>query len=376
MLNKFLNEYESKNRASRSLEIVKLNLEDTEKILNKTLENMEKEDIVKLVIYLNKERKFEQGTINIRVSKLIQFYNWLFDETDDIKYRKLIKKLKEYIQKVDSNIRPEDIYTPEDIKKAINVSTLERDRCLVSSLYEGGLRLGELLALTNDMVEMNEQNQEVKFHIPNQPGCKTGSRIVPCLQIYGYVQDWMKCNCTDHFMPLSENGIRKITKNLFKRAQINKPSNPHMFRHSAITYAVSLGTMSTIDISNRFWGIPNSNMLATYLHLSDQMKSDSYRRAMGMGNGNGTTVINPLSMRCVECGDLIQSGSLCKKCEHLKNLSEENDKLHIQNTQHEGDIKQMQQEMEDLKKTMIQMYKNLKEGKTPEDIAGVKIKQK
>jgi site-specific recombinase XerD len=342
MLQKFLTEYESKNRTSRSLELVKLNLEDTEKIINKPLEDMGKEDIVRLVQYLKKERNFEQGTLNIRISKIIQFFNWCFDEADDIKYRKLIKKLKEYVKKVDSDIRPEDIYTPEDIKRVINVATLERDRCLVSVLYEGGLRIGEFIALTNSMVEMNETNQEVTFHIPDQEGCKTGPRPVLCLEVYGYVQDWLKCNTSNQFMLLSENGIRKVTKNLFKRAGINKPSNPHMFRHSSITQACIM-KMQPNQISMRYWGIPNSNMLSVYLHLSEQIVNSGYRDAKGMGNGNGTTVINPLASRCVECGRLIQTGSLCKSCADAKKLATELQQEKAKREKLEKDLEKIQE---------------------------------
>jgi hypothetical protein len=63
----------------------------------------------------------------------------------------------------------------------------------VAIFWESGMRIGELMALTNRMVEMNEKDQEVTFHIPDLEGCKTGKRTVPCVEIYGYVEGWMKC---------------------------------------------------------------------------------------------------------------------------------------------------------------------------------------
>lgn len=127
-------------------------------------------------------------------------------------------------------------------------------------------------------------------------------------------------------MDISETGIRHIMDKLFKRANINKPRNIHHFRHSAITHAAGLN-MSETQLSYRFWGIPHSAMLSTYIHLNEQLKSSGYRDAKGMGEGNGKTVINPLASRCVECGRLIQSGNLCKICQDSKRLSEENELL-------------------------------------------------
>lgn len=82
--------------------------------------------------------------------------------------------------------------------------------------------------------------------------------------------------------------------------------------------------MQPYDISMKFWGIPNSNMFSVYIHLSQQVQADAYRDAKGMGNGNGNTVINPLACRCVDCGRLIQSGSLCEPCSKTRKISEEN----------------------------------------------------
>jgi len=72
---------------------------------------------------------------------------------------------------------------------------------------------------------MDESHKLVTFEIPDGEGCKTGSRTIPCAEIYGYVQDWMKCNKSDMFMPISENGLKRILIALFDKAGIKKPYN-------------------------------------------------------------------------------------------------------------------------------------------------------
>ncbi|MCX9084947.1 MAG: tyrosine-type recombinase/integrase [Candidatus Methanoperedens sp.] len=341
LLEKFIETLKAKGRSKSTFDILQNSVILCEKWLKKPLEDAKYEDIIKFIEHIKVKGMVLEGDIRKEPltknsiltveNKLLQFYKFCFDETDDIKYNKMVKKLKSIkVDKPKNGIRPQDILFPEDIKKLINVATLERDRCLIAVLYESGLRLGELRALTNDMVEMNEHTQEVTFHIPDQEGCKTGARSVLCVEVYSYVQEWQKCNPDNHFMPISESGIQKKIDKLFERAGIKKPSNPHMFRHSSITNAVIM-KMQPNQISMRYWGISNSNMLSVYLHLSEQIVNSGYRDAKGMGeNSNGKTVINPLASRCVECGRLIQAGSLCKTCDDNKKLKTRIDELEQQ----------------------------------------------
>ena len=360
---KFIQTIKAKDRSKNTLDLMRHTITLCENWIHKPLEDATYEDIIKFIEHVKikgmvldggdrKEHLSKSSVFTIQ-NKIIQFYKFCFDETDDPKYHKMVKKLKSIrIEKPKNNISPQDILFPEDIKKLINVSTHERDRCLVSVLYESGLRVGELRALTSHMIEMDEGKQEVTFHIPDQEGCKTGARSVLCLEVYGYVQDWTKCNPDKHFMPFSENGIQKMLRRLYNKAGINKPSNPHMMRHSSITNAVIM-KMQPNQISMRYWGIPNSNMLSIYLHLSEQIVNTGYRDAKGMGeNSNGKTIINPLSVRCVNCGKLVQSGSLCKTCTDSKKLSEDNAALQKKICEME---ERRKEEIDDLKKMIVDL---------------------
>ena len=82
--------------------------------------------------------------------------------------------------------------------------------------------------------------------------------------------------------------------------------------------------MSETQLSYRFWGIPHSNMVSVYIHLNQMLQASGYRDAKGMGDGMGKTVINPLAVRCVNCGKLIQAGNLCKSCKDTQEIGDEN----------------------------------------------------
>lgn len=315
LLKSFLRQVKAKKRAKNTMISLEQTLVKTQDQLGKPLEELDWEELFSHIEKL----KLSDSTLALLESKLIQFYKFCFDETDDVRYNKMVKKLKGIkINNHRAHISPQDLLLPEDVKKLINVATLERDRCLVASFFESGMRKGEMILIPNSKVIMDEQKQEVIFEIPDVEGCKTGGRTVMCTEIYGYVQDWMKCNDSKMFMPMSPSGVGRIIERLYEKANLKKPCNVHMFRHSAITHWVNIG-MQPNAISMRAWGIPNSNMLTTYISLSEQMQATAYKNAKGL-NGDGTKIINPLASRCVECGKLIQSGNLCKQCEQIKEL--------------------------------------------------------
>jgi site-specific recombinase XerD len=357
VLKKLIRTVKAKNRSKNTIVSIEQSLVKAEQAMGKPLETATFEDLLCYV-----ERRKEEGlaatSIHIIESKFIQFYKYCFDETDDIRYNKMLRQLRNLIvDKPKTHINPQDILLPEDIKKLINVATLERDRCIIAVLFESGMRIGELLALTSSMIQMNEEKQEVVFNIPNLEGCKTGSRTVVCLEVYAYVQDWMKCNPSERFIAMSKSGVSKAVKILFEKAGITKPCNIHTFRHSSITNAVIIG-MQQNAISMRYWGHVNSNMLATYINLSEMMQADAYRNAKGM-NGDNTKIINPLASKCVECGRQVQTGSLCKTCADTKKLSQENVdlKAQLQKNAEENDIikrtnREIMQQQEEMKKQM------------------------
>ncbi len=331
MQDKFLRNFKSHNPAPRTIESTKYILGTVQKFIDKPLEAATWDDLLRYIERMQADGK-KPNTIVLHKAKLKQFYLFCFDETDKSEYRKLAKRLSDKMER--SNLSPLDILTPEEVKHVLNVASHEQERCIVASLFESGMRVGELLNLQIKDVQIDESKQEIVFHIPDLPGSKTGARPVTCLEIYNYVSDWLKCHPnpspTSRFIEMETRwGIAQMLDRLFKRAGITKPNNPHILRHSAITHAVNIGMQETA-IKERFWGNVGSAMLTTYVHLNQQMQSEAYRNAKGM-NGDSTKVINPLALRCVNCGKLIQSGSLCKQCSDIQELSIQNKKANSEN---------------------------------------------
>ncbi len=354
MYDKFMRNIKNKNPAKNTVHNLKVVLESTSKYIGKPLELAEWDDLLGYFEHM-REEEYKENTVSMHKQKLKQFFLFCFDETDDGKYRKLAKKLS--APKIHNNLSPIDIVYPDEVKRMLNVATLERDRCVIAVLFESGMRIGELLNLRIKDTQIDEKKEEVTFHIPEMPGCKTGARSVLCLEIYPYIEAWLKCHpnpaFTEKFIPVSEWTIRAITERAYHRANIEKPDNPHMLRHSAITNAVAIGMPET-QIKYRFWGNIGSVMLATYVHLNEQITAKGYRDAKGM-NGNGNTVINPLAVRCVRCGRMIETGTLCIYCKDAKKLEESNAELKERLDKRDADY-------EDLKKDMEKIQEFIKMG--------------
>ncbi len=331
MYKQFIRQLKIKNPSKYTLKSVEHVINSTQKYLGKTLESATWDEILNYIEYLQ-NNGLAISTVALHKTKIRQFYNFCYDETENLEYRRIAKKLRCTIPK--RTLNPQNILLPEDVKRLINASTLERDRCLAASFFEGGMRVGEFTALKNSMVFIKEETQEVIFNIPNTEGCKTGARSVVCLEIYGYVQDWLKCSPDlspdAPFIDITDSGITSVFERLARKAHIKKPCNPHMFRHASITHAVSIG-MQESAIKQRFWGNLDTAMLSTYITLSEQLQAQAYRNAKGMGTE--AKVINPLAVRCVQCGRLIQAGDLCAQCKDNKQLKERVMKLESAHTE-------------------------------------------
>jgi hypothetical protein len=127
---------------------------------------------------------------------------------------------------------------------------------------------------------------------------KTGERVCRVINAVPYLQAWLRqhpekndgdsplwvvLGCSK-FISKKDNGnkykikfrnnlcyaaTRKMLKDCAKRAGITKPVNPHNFRHSRATSLAVAGLNSAIMNEIMGWS-QNSNMSATYLHISRQ----------------------------------------------------------------------------------------------------------
>ncbi len=163
MKEKFLKRISINKKAEATLKSIEYCINTYNSFIdNKSLEDTTENDLLEYIEYLRNEGHGE-GSIALHKAKLRQFFAFCYDETDNRKYRKFIKLLKGQIP--GKEISPKDILSTEEIKKLINVATIEQDRAIISILYEGGLRLGEFIALKISDVEIRLAEELMAEHM-------------------------------------------------------------------------------------------------------------------------------------------------------------------------------------------------------------------
>ena len=274
---------------------------------NSDVSNLSKEDMIKSIAFIEKS-KYAQTTkqdIKISIKALLkhvkgedEFYppevRWI--KASMISYKKIL---------------PEDILTEEDVLKVMDVITDVRNKAIVSLLYDGGLRIGELLTMRVKDVNLSKEPAHVKVR------GKTGERQVPIFFASSYLGAYMNLyknrdpnsplwlargNWSNSNKGIDRNAVAKLLKLAAGKAGITKPINPHAWRKASATrYANSLSDQQL----KVFYGwTASSRMPEVYVSLSGK-NIDS---AVGKANG-------------VEMTETLQETKLkpklCPKCRYV-----------------------------------------------------------
>ena len=318
-----------------------------------------KKDLENYLGYLEKE--FKDKTITERRLFLIYHMEWLHGKPRaEIP---LIKNIK--IKKIKGMALPEEILSPDEIKKMTQVAFNLRDKALVMLLYETGTRKGEFLQLKIKHIQLvNEKGR--KYGFATVPMGKTSSRKLPLIYSLPHVTAWLNShpNRDDPEQPLfinqgawlnralGEDGLKRLLKILAERSGVKKKVYPHLFRHSRMT---ELAKELTEQELKKFAGwTPTSNMAAVYVHLSGEDVSNKLLSNAGLidhkkGNKERASL---MAIECPDCNKV--HGSYVKYCLCERILDP--NKAVKQINEH----KDHKSEMELMKQTLLGIQKQLK----------------
>ncbi len=177
--------------------------------------------------------------------------------------------------KDNEKILPEDILTPEEIKRMLKVAHSLRDKTYVETGYEGGFRPGEMLTLRIRNVEFDLYGTIITVR------GKTGSRRVRSVVSSPRLQTWMEnhpnrddpdawlwvnIGNTNKGKRLSYPSVRKMLRTIATRAKILKRVNPYSFRHARATHLAKV--LTEAQMCNFFGWKIGSKAPSVYVHLS------------------------------------------------------------------------------------------------------------
>jgi integrase/recombinase XerD len=174
------------------------------------------------------------------------------------------------------------VLSREQIRAMEDAAKSERDKLIVRTLADTGLRLSELLGLTRDDLIEQGRDRYVKVR-----GKGARERLVPLqpslysrLRRYaerGRPQDaasdriflaLRKSRVSGDYEPLDTHGVQELFRYLGPTAKVtDRPYNPHAFRHAFATWCLRRG-MNPIQLQ-RILGHQSLEMISTvYAHLA------------------------------------------------------------------------------------------------------------
>jgi integrase len=261
------------------------------RLLDQDFDTITKRDVERLIAaLLQRDPPYSAETLGTYKAIIKRFLTWVLapDEfprgTPPLAVRWLTTHVK---QSEKHHLNRNDLLTPAEITRVINVTRLPRDQALVSCLWETGGRISEIGNLQRKHVSTATHG----FYL-DLTG-KTGRRTVLIVSTAPHLAQWLAqhpftndpesplwVHYQYHDTPdfLRYDTIRNLLTRLFDRAGITKPIYPHLFRHSRATYMIATGRMTEAQAKKYFGWTPDTNMLATYTHLIDDDANNAILR--------------------------------------------------------------------------------------------------
>lgn len=207
---------------------------------------------------------------------LSSFYNWL--EEDDYIVKNPMKK----IHKIKVSTLVKDIFSDEEIEELRNVTIHRiRDCAMQELLLSSGIRVGELVSLNRDSIDLNELSCIVR-------GKGDKERIVYFnIKTKVALEQYLKTRKDSHKTlfkslyknkRLSVNAVESIFKKIGKLAKI-KNVHPHKYRRTMATHAIEKGM--PIEQVQKLLGHTKIDTTLHYTMINQTMIKLSHRKYIG-----------------------------------------------------------------------------------------------
>ena len=290
-------------------------------VKDEKLDEMSENEIKDLIVKILQKDEYSKRT-KIDYSTAIKgFYVWLDGDARRVSWIRTSlpngKKL------------PEELLTKKDIESLIDSAIHVRDKALIMVLYEGGLRISELLNLKLKNVEFDRYGAILIVH------GKTGWRRIRLIAAVPYLSNWimhhpLKNNpesplwvgigSRNYGKPLKYDAVRMLLRKIAKRAGLKKRVNPHIFRHSRATELAKY--LTEAQLREFFGWTKDSEMPAIYVHLSGRDTDRAILRIYGKLTDEELREEEPIKpKKCIFCGTENPSeAEFCVKCGRPLNI--------------------------------------------------------
>jgi len=279
-------------------------------------EKATKGDIEDIILWLKDREDISETTKLDYKIVLKRFYRWVGDG----EYPECV----DWINTTDKNSKnklPEDMLNEEDVLDLIECADNHRDKAFISVLWETGARIGELIDLTVGALKDHKRGFQIVVK------GKTGARRLLLIESVPYLREylqkhphgeskeaplWVNFGTTNQGEKSSYRALTKALEKTGGRAGIEKPLNPHHFRHSRATYLATKFTEA--QMCQWFGWKQGSRMPAKYIHMSGRDLDIDYARLHGIEDEEPDySKLSPKS--CPRCNEQVPpEAKFCYRC--------------------------------------------------------------
>ena len=274
--------------------------------------NMGKKDMEKVMSKIMNSDRYSEWSKETFKTTVKRYFGWLYELEHGDPLPDVVRWIRGTTPP--NKLTKEDLITREEVQKMIDSTDKMMYKALISTLYEGVLRPGELLSMRiNDVVF---EERYLTINVSGKMEKKTGKRTVPFVNSYDLLRAWIDQHPfkkeKDHPLwivttqqkfikdgkevkdlygkVISLRFLNKLIKDLAKKAGVKTYKNkqgsltskvyPYLFRHSG-------GTGMYKDygeaIAKRLMGhSASSKMAAVYNHLNDSDVMDAVKKRHGL----------------------------------------------------------------------------------------------
>ncbi len=253
--------------------------------------------ISRVVFYLNRmwniarwvgEKKLDELTETDIKELVIEISQMDYKTRTKLDHNQTIKKFFQIldgdghrVRNIRTNLRRNEMEAPgqvlnkDDIKALVKAAMNPRDKALISMIFEGGLRIGEIATLKISHLEFD--NYGAIAHVDGKTGPRPVRLVASVPHLSNWIEHhpdgddpeaylWVGIGTRSKGCPLSYNSIYMMLRKVAKRAGITKKVNPQHFRRSRSTDLSPDLTASQME--NYMGWVRGSRMPPHYIFLS------------------------------------------------------------------------------------------------------------
>jgi site-specific recombinase XerD len=340
---------------------------------HKDLDKMNRNDIIS---FLDSYRKPESvdplhrwiNTYNIRLTAVSKFFKWLYSSKfDPTTIPPIISGIKRLNRKEKSSYQAKDLWTSEDDAIFLKYCEDDRLKCYHSMARDTSGRPHEILKIRVGDIMYKRSNTSIYAEVTIGKSGKTIQRTVPLTYSIPFVKSWIQKhptgnNLSSFLFPSFERqsmyrniplkpisvGImyRQLKLDFFPRLLTNpdipeedktkirilldKPWNPYVRRHSALTEKWKLLKSEQALRMHAGWS-KTSKMVEIYTHEFGNESSELLLQAYGIipANEYENNILKP--RQCPNCNEPNKPDSrFCVKCTMVLTYDAHNETLELQ----------------------------------------------